>query len=435
MACVGSTTVGRRRSDDGGFTLIESLAASAILLVIAVGVITTLITTGGWYAKARLRTQAFTVANQVMATVLSRNYADIHYGDSGETWPGAIFPEMSWPSTGTAQFNVQTSWETTTDPKTGLEMKKIEVSAIPVAQSLDPTVTIIRYASGWQQTGSLAEKYLVTVAVRLVPYNFEVPEGQTLKGARVQLLDVNDLHEAYYATTDDTNVATFHNVLEGEYFLTSDPRFGTDLRPVYFPKRITPTHGGSGANVVLTVNSYDLSVTKSSTGALLKVGAYKTEGWTVVDDQAQPPEVPYKFPTGLVIYASPVLNAGTGTTGYYGMSGNLYPDETKLAGVPYSATVNAYGVAAVPIPWITNSLEGQYWKVWCRTKDSENRVTIHAFTTLASSKSGGWDNRVQRPEGAFDPTPEFGKILQFPRLGEGAIAVNDPTVPPDSAFQ
>lgn len=66
---------GRRRGDlsDDGFTLIESLTASAILLVVAVGVINTLVTTGGWYAQARLRTEANAVANQVMSVILSRN--------------------------------------------------------------------------------------------------------------------------------------------------------------------------------------------------------------------------------------------------------------------------------------------------------------------------------------------------------------------------
>jgi type II secretory pathway pseudopilin PulG len=406
--------------DDAGFTLIESLAAAGILLVVAGGVITTLIATSNWYANARLRTQAYSVANQVMSNILARNYSDIHFAAAGETWPGGIPEHMDWPQTGSKQFTVYTSMETTTDPKTYLEMKKISVAAIPVGQSITPTVTVVRFASGWQQLASSTQRFYVTVRVRLVPLLAKDHVGQ---GARVQLLDPDTLAESYFATTDSNGVATFYNVLEGQYYLTSDPRFGTNIRPVHFPQRISPTHGGSANNPIMPVNSYDLLVTNSNIGATLRVGAYRTEGWTVVGGLPQPPDIPYRVIPGLTIYAVPVLNGTTGdSTGYYGMGdAPLYPLESKL-GV-YSATVNAYGVAAIPIPWTLST--GQSWRVWCRTVDGSGHVTIHTLTTTAS---GGWDGRVQRPDGAFNNPAVYGSIPQFSRLG-GESAYNSAEVP------
>jgi type II secretory pathway pseudopilin PulG len=407
--------------DDAGFTLIESLAAAGILLVVAGGVITTLIATSNWYANARLRTQAYSVANQVMSNILARNYSDIHFAAAGETWPGGIPEHMNWPQTGSKQFTVYTSMETTTDPKTYLEMKKISVAAIPVNQSLTPTVTVVRFTSGWQQMASSTQRFYVTVKVRLVPLQASDHVGQ---GARVQLLDPDTLAESYFATTDRDGIATFYNVLEGQYYLTSDPRFGTNIRPVRFPQRISPTHGGSANNPIMPVNSYDLLVTNSNIGATLKVGAYRTEGWTVVGGLPQPPEIPYRIIPGLTVYAVPVLNgASAGSSGYYGMGdAPLYPLESKL-GV-YSATANAYGVAAIPIPWTIDS-STQYWNVWCRTVDGSGHVTIHRLTTTAS---GGWDSRVQRPDGAFNNPAVYGNIPQFSRLG-GESAYNSVEVP------
>jgi prepilin-type N-terminal cleavage/methylation domain-containing protein len=80
---IGARRLGHARDD--GFTLIESLTAAAILLIIAVAIVTTLIATGGWYSSARTRTEANTVANEVMSLILSRNYSDIHYAGANES--------------------------------------------------------------------------------------------------------------------------------------------------------------------------------------------------------------------------------------------------------------------------------------------------------------------------------------------------------------
>ena len=53
-------------------------------------------------------------------------------------------------------------------------------------------------------------------------------------------------------------------------------------------------------------------------------------------------------------------------------------------------------------------------------------VTVHTMTT---SVSGDWDWRVQRPAGAFNIPADYSSIVQFSRLGAGAVAVNDPTEP------
>jgi Tfp pilus assembly protein PilV len=421
-----------RAHDERGLTILESLTAATILLVVAIGVMTVLITTGSWYAKARLRTQAYAVANQVMSTILSRNYSDIRFAGVGESFPTGILESMPWPSTGHTEFTVLTSMETTTDAKTGLEMKRISVSALPVVQSLEPTVTVVRFASGWQQMSTSTQKFLVTVKITLKKYADPSvdPGWQPRAGARVQLLDVDTLDEAYYAVTDDDGVATFNRVVEGQYYLTSDPRFGTDIRPVNFPMRISPTHGGSANNPIMPVNAYDLLVTKSPIEATLRVGSYITEGWTVIGTP-QPPEVPYRYVPGLIIYASPVLNASSSNnSGYYGMgSAPLYPEESKLP--VYSGTVNAYGVAPVSIKWLTDPVAQQYWRIWCRTRAANGVVTVHTLTTGAT---GGWTSGVERPDGAYGSTATYGNILQFTWLGDGVTAVNDPTMPPASAF-
>jgi Tfp pilus assembly protein PilV len=433
MTSTASTGAARRRSRaDGGFTVIESLTASAILLVIAVGVVTVLVTTAGWYANARLRTQAYAAANQVMANILSRNYAQIKVSTtSNATYPQEIPASMSWPQTGTAEFTVLTSMETTTDEKTGLDMTLVSVSAIPVGQSLDPTVTVTRYASGWQTMATSTDKFPVTVKVQLYTPSASSRDVPPWDGARVQLLDVNDLHEVAFALTDADGVATMYNVPEDRYYLTCDWRFGSNIRAVNFPTLIVPTHGGSSANPINTVNGpYNLAVTKSSVGAVLRVGAFETRGWTIVDNSPQQPEIPYKYPAGLIVYASPVLNTGSAADlAYYGTGGApLYEDETKLP--VYSATVNAYGIAAIPVPYTINP-DTQHWNVWCRTIDSNNETTtVHKITT---TQPGQWTTDVQRPEGAYtDDTGlgfDYGNIPQFVWLGADARAANSAAPP------
>jgi prepilin-type N-terminal cleavage/methylation domain-containing protein len=422
----------RTARDDRGFTIIESITAAAILLVVAAGVVTVLITTAGWYSKATVRTMASTVANKTMSVVLSRNSSELHYADAGQEWPTGI--PFSRPETTTlGVFSVETSMAPAIDPATQVLMTRVTVTVNPEGQELDPPVQVVRYASGWQQTAASTTAFYVTVKVQLMGLDDSVfPDGEGMKGARVQLLDADTLGESYYATTNDSGVATFYKVLEGQYYLTSDPRFGTDIRPLHFPMRISPTHGGSVNNPIMSVNSYELTVVRSANAAMLRVGAFKTEGWTVVNGQLVNPEVPYKLVTTqaggpLEVYASPVLNAGEAqNAGFYGMGdeATLYPLESKLP--IYRAMANAYGVAPIQIPYTTDEGEAQYWKVWCRTKDAAGVVTVHTLTT---DRPGGWESRVQRPEGAFDSDPQYCNIVQFPRLGEGATAVNDPTMP------
>ena len=422
----------RTARDDRGFTILESLTAAAILLVVAAGVMTVLITAAGWYSKATVRTMASTVANKTMSVILSRNSSELHFADGNEEWPEGI--PYSRPETTTiGVFSVDTSMAPAIDPATQVLMTRVTVTVNPEGRELDPPVQVVRFASGWQQAAATTQGFYVTVKVVLVPEDDSVfPDGSDRSGARVQLLDATDLTEAYYTTTDAGGVAIFQKVLEGQYYLTSDPRFGTEIRPVHFPMRISPTHGGAVNNPIAVVNGpYPLQVTRSSSSAMLRVGAYKTEGWTVINESPQNPEVPYRLVMAssgdpLEIYARPVLNAGAvADSGFYGMGdATLYPQESRLP--TYHASVNAYGVAPILIPYTTDGNEGQYWQLWCRTKDAAGRVTVHTMTT---SRPGGWESRVQRPEGAFDVRVQYCNIIQFPRLGEGVTAVNDPTMP------
>lgn len=409
---------------DHGFTVIESLTAAAILLVIAIGVITVLVTTSNWYAKARLRTQAYAIANQVMANILSRNYSAIATPTAGQTYPAGIPDSMSWPPAGTPEFTVKTSMETTTDAKTGLEVKLIAVSALPVHQSLDPTVTVSRYASGWQQKTTSAEKFPVTVTVQLHPNDANVLPPWD--GARILLLKVDDLSEVYHAVTNESGLATFYPVAEGQYYVTCDPRFGSNIRPAHFPFLITALPSVSKGEASNKINGpFAIDVTRSSYGAVLRVGAYGTEGWTVVGGRPEPPEVPYRVIQGLAIYASPVLNTENPLEFYGAGAAWPYPDESQLI---YEGVVNAYGVAAIPIPYTIDNT--QKWKVWCRTTDA-GVTTIHTLTT---KQPGDWTTAVQRPEGASEVSVAYGDIPQWARLGTTATGVFDRTPPPPEAF-
>jgi len=416
----GSGIGTRRRGDlrDGGFTLIESLTASAILLVIAIGVITTLVTTGSWYAQARLRTEANAVANQVMAVILSRNYSDIHYAEAGQAWPTGIPVSMPWSSS-YGEFTVETSMTPAVDPATGLDMKKIIVTAIPNGQGLDPDVSVVRYASGWQQMSSNVSEFLVPVRVQLTGLDASVNP----KGVRVQLLDVNTMAELRYAVTDSNGVATFSNVVEGQYFLTADPRFGTNVRPVYFPTRIFPTHGGSANNPIMSVNTYNLAAKYSETGAVLRVGAFRGAGFRNpvlnadgVTFSWTGPETPYKPAEGLTVFARPVLNTSSGSR-IVG-AGARYPDESKMV---YSAPVNAYGVAVIPIPWTTDSSEGQYWQVWYTLRGSDGQPQRVMRTSKASGPSS-WETFIDRPDltgksyGSYSDVPQWENLVNLDPL-------------------
>lgn len=399
---------GTRRADtrDGGFTLIESLTAATILLIIAVAVITTLVTTGGWYAKARIRTEANAIANEVMAKILSRNAGEIHYAAVNQTWEdGGIQQLMPWHSTyGT--FAVETSLTPTVDPSTGTTMTQVIVTAYPEGSPLDPPVSVIRYASGWQNSATANRTFRVPVEVQIIVTDNETSGGDSgsLRGVRVQLLDTTTLTESRYAVTDDSGVAKFADVAEGQYFLTCDPRFGTDIRPKNFPVRVYPTHGGAANNPILATVKYNLMVVRRSRKATLRVGAFQTAGFT--NPQARgdgtyvwtSPPSPYKPIDGLVIYARPLLNpseaGGTAYTGTYGY-GETYPNGKALVKVMtgkdyYAGTVNAYGVANIEIDWTIEPNQGQKWEIWCTTR-SGAVPTRHYMTTPVP---GSWSSQL-----------------------------------------
>lgn len=405
-ACAETSLRANARED--GFTLIESITAATILLIIAVAVMTTLITTGGWYAKARMRTEASSVASEVMSKILSRNYADIHYADQGVDWPEGIPQSFEWRG-----FSIDTSMTPTVDPSTGIDMLQIIVTANPSGRdALDPAVSVIRYASGWQQDSANTETMTVPVQVQIVLSDSEGgADTGTLRGARVQLLaDSPGVPEVYYAVTDDAGIATFPKVQEAGYFLTCDPRFGSILRPRNFPVRVFPTHGGSSNNPIKAVVKYTLPVVRRDRAAVLRVGAYRSTGWTKPfgSPWAHPP-TPYQPVLGLTVYARPNLNdssSGSGTLGY----GTKYPTADQLPnGGIYTGTVNAYGVAVIEIPWTCDPDDGQSWEVWTWTKDSvTGQTTKHTLTSYAT---GSWVTDLSiidlPADGNFANTPQW----------------------------
>ncbi len=417
----------RSARDDRGFTIIESLTAATILLIISVVIVSVLITTGGWYAKATVRTQAATVANQVMSIILSRNYGDLHYATTEELnankkWPAIIPQEMVWPTT-IGDFSVETSLTPTTDPATGLEMKRITVMVNPVRNALDTPVSIIRYASGWQGMASDTGVFKVPVHVQC---------SVAKQGIRVELLDAGTMTEARYAITDPTGLAVFTDVVERPegYFLTSDPRTGLtgaagiDVRPVHFPTRIFPTHGGSANNPILSINTYTLEVVNSSTPAILRVGAYRRAGWRFLNEANGTmnwvsTDIPYRPVYGLTVYAKPTLNTTT-DNGIYGL-GDLsrYPDNTNMV---YKGTVNAYGVATIEIPWTTDPSEGQYWTIWTTTQEADGSLSRHVKIDQAT---GGWNADVKIPD--LPSTGAYTEAPQWEHLGDAVTPYDDPT--------
>ena len=386
---------------DGGFTLIESLTAATILLVIAVAVITTLVTTGGWYAKARMRTEANAIAIEVMAKILSRNPGEIHYDETKSWDDGGIQKLMPWASA-YGEFAVETSLTATVDPSTGTTMTQVIVTAYPQAGPLDPPVSIIRYASGWQNNATQNRAFKVPVEVQIIVTDNEMSGGDTgsLRGVRVKLLDTTTLTEARYAVTNDAGIAKFADVEEGQYFLTCDPRFGTDIRPRNFPVRVYPTHGGAANNPILATMKYNLQVVRRNRKATLRVGAFRGAGFTNPQNRGDgtfdwtSPPTPHRPVDDLVIYARPNLNsdeAGPGTLGY----GTTYPDGKKLLTARngkdyYAGTVNAYGVANIEIDWTVEPEQGQSWTIWCYTGTLGNPVP-HEMTV---DVPGSWSNLI-----------------------------------------
>lgn len=431
----GAARLGSAR--DGGFTLIESLTAAAILLVIAIAIVTTLIATGGWYSKARARTESVAVANKVMTLILARNYSDIRRPVSGEAgWESTIpttFPLLT--DTPYGEFTIETSLTPTTDPTTLLPMTQIVVTAYPTGQPLDPAVSVTRFANGWQQQGSASTEFFVPLEVRLTlnspaPGRSDTPVNPNLTGVRVQLLDVNDLHEVRYALTalqsDGSIVAKFDKVKEGQYYLTCDPRFGTNIRPRYFPRRIFPTHGGTVKNPITVVNQETLDVVYSPRPAVLKVAAYKTGGYSTTTGGTgvkswMGPKTPYDPLYRLRVYATPSLNTNVpnGAFGFgpdYPLTSILPQDSRFLAGPGvYSGLVNAYGVAVIEVPWTLSSdaTLGQSWTIWYTKTDAGGNVT--KMSPRTDYEPGTWTEDITAPD--LPGSVDLSLIPQWDSLG------------------
>jgi len=417
-----------RARDDRGFTVLESIAAATILLLVAAGVITVLVTTSSWYARARLRTEANAVANQVMSLVLSRNYTAIeNSSDEDATWPEDIPATISQGSsvgTFTVDIAIDGSLVATA---TGLPIKEVVVTASPLVQppGAPVSVSVTRLASD-SKNGLGSEGATVTVQVQLktrAPGRTNL-ENLQQSGARVQLLYAHESPDqglGFWAITDPNGIATFDSVPESKvatstgYFLTSDPRFGTDVRPLHFPKRVYPTRLG-GANPVV---KYSLEVVRHNTAAVLRVGGFQTEGfygatfvfgrynWLI--------EKPYRRVVGadgtrLRIYAVPILNTAE-MAGRTAGTKSIYPETTQLG--PYSAEVNDYGIARIEVPWTVDPGIGQSWLVWCRTADpATGQPVLHTMTLKAP---GGWDVPVDQAD--LMDQPLASGVAQFTGLG------------------
>ena len=435
---------------DRGFTVIESLTAAVILLLVATGIITVLITTSGWYAQARMRTEATAVANQVMALVLSRNYTDIKYSEDATlaTPPAllAIHKTMTWPSA-IGLLSVRTDIDDSlVASSTGLPIKQVTVTATPLNQIVGRPVaiSIVRLATDTPNTlASTASTVTVQVQIK------EKSAGGTLEnlkesGVRVQLLYSSASPDPEWATvytaaghsptglwalTDPNGIATFESVPQVKdpvnpgYFLTADPRFGTAIRPLHFPERVYPTRMGGSTPVV----KYSLEVVRHDTPAILSIGAFQTQGFyssTLVFGRYNwLIEKPYRPAVGasgtrLRIYAMPILNTVEiegRTTG----TASIYPSTEKLG--PYSAEVNDYGIARIVIPWTIDAGLGQSWLVWCRTVGH----TAPPYT-MTIRASGGWDVPIDQAE--LMDQPLASSVAQFTDIGS-AEPVNLPERP------
>jgi Tfp pilus assembly protein PilV len=409
--------------DESGFTLIESVTAAVVLLVIAAGVMTVLISTAGWYAKATVRTQASAVASRAMAVILSRNNPMQSYLGAGVTttavWPDVI-PVSRNETTPLGVYSVDTSMALATDPATGLIMTKVVVTAYPASQTLDPPVSLTRYTSGWQEYNPEQITFKVPVQVQC---------SIRAAGVRVQLLDPATMAEAFYAVTDASGLASFSDIPERPdgYFLTSDYRFGTDIRPVNFPTRILPTHGGSISNPILSVNTYSLQVVRSSVPALLRVGVFRGAGWRFASGVAVSTPLPYSTVDNLTVYAQPTLNVLSPDSGMNGIGNqDAYPPNGTMV---YSAIVNAYGIACIQIPWTTDPGASQYWTVWCTTQLPGQQPVKHVLT-CSTAVTGGWTSGVgsiSRPE--LPSTGAYSDIPQWSFLGSTNPGPLDSTPP------
>lgn len=363
---IGARRLGHARDD--GYTLIESMAAAAILVLVAAGVITALIATAGWFAAANTRAAATAVASQEMAWIRSRGYANIAVGSS--------IPASKSVDAPGGHFSVETSIASVVDTDTQLPMKRITVTVSTLGMTTP--VFMVNYAS--ENTGSPEQVYYVPVTVNCIEAN-----SLNRAGTPVQLRDINNLDAvSYTALTGDDNVAHFPAVKEGQYWLTVDPTYPV-VHAYTFPERVAPTRN--------SLNSWNLSVTapdmSGANQAYLRVGAFRAGGW-YFDGIGFKPPTSLEPVEGLVVFASPQLNsAGPGATGL-----SQYPTAT----LTYSGVVNAYGIACIKIPWTlsTRSVDNQSWHVWSSTStQSLSLQTNFSGMFIAGNK---WTALEQKPE-------------------------------------
>jgi hypothetical protein len=306
--------------------------------------------------------------------------------------------------TSAGRFSVETTIVPATDPTTQLAMTRIEVGVRSLDRTVAP-ISLVAYASNTAASGET--KVYVPVKVVCVPgtdisnstvFDANPDSSYNNAGTPVQLRNIDNMELVdYTALTDSNNVAYFPSVAVGQYWLTSDPSYPA-VHAIFFPVRISPAAGGTSNNPVLSLNEYNLGVTQpnasSAYQATLRVGAYRSVGWYfsgVVGGVHQfSAPTPYQPVTGLVIHAQPQLN--TMDPGYFG-SGALsrYPDNTNMI---YSAPVLGWGVAAIPVPYTLDPLEGQYWKVWATTTTRPATNPYLLFTSIP----GDWTDRVDQPE-------------------------------------
>ena len=362
---IGARCLGHARDD--GYTLIESMAAAAILMVVAAGVITALIATAGWFASANTRAAATAVAAQEMAWIRSRGYADIIPSSKTVDAPGG-------------HFSVETSIASVLDTDTQLPMKRISVAVSTLGMT--SPVFMVNYAI--ENTGSPETVYTPYVDVYCKP-NSQYVAG-TLAGTPVQLRNINDINQiSYTALTGyqgDPSRAHFDAVREGQYWLTVDPTYPV-VHAYTFPQRVIPTRN-SRNEWDLTVTAPDLS---GANQAYLRVGAFRAGGWYFDSIGFKPPTT-LEPVEGLVITAYPQLHSS-------GLS--QFPTQKQLNST-YSGVVNAYGIACIKIPWTLSAraVDNQSWLVTAST--STGKLSLETNFTGMFIAGDKWTTLEQKPE-------------------------------------
>ncbi len=391
----GSASIPRACAHEDGFTLIESIIAAVILLVAAVGVITTLSATANWYGQSSTRTQATALAEQVLSLVRARDYGSLNVDPAatGASFP-TLIPSTMTTLTAAGSFTVTTTIDTVTvdaTPTTQLPMKQITVTVDSIGRSMGAPVVATAYSSGASRSGS---QFLVPIEIQCVVNSITNPSAPIdSAGTQVELVNADDPTNVITADTDSNNVAYFdgqsgHGPLVPEtpdgYWLTVTP--GQFVHAIDFPQRVYPAHGGTDSNPILALNMYSLSVSQpwsEVAQAYLSVGVFRGSSQTFNGT------VP-----GLVVYASPNLADTTDSGGgsawsyYYGYgAGSRYQDGSSII---CSGTVNGYGVAMIKVPYVIDPGLGQSWTVWFHTRDSGGNLISYGPST--SSATGVWSD-------------------------------------------